>query len=484
MRARLASVALALAAALTAGIATAEPVGQRAEFSMLGGYTIFDKDRNQITNRELKDALYLGGRLSWQFPKWFGLELAGGFTPTQEDTVNGSDFDFWHGSANLMWRIVDGRHGYPFISIGGGASQLKPSSGGGKDTQGNGEIAAGVVWWLSDQVGLRFEGRDIMWLPANSPSDVASNDYVVSAGLNFAIGGKARDSDEDGVPDRKDKCANTPKGAKVDDTGCPIDLDGDGVPDGIDQCPGTPKGSKVDAKGCTLDADGDGVPDGVDACPDTPKGATVDAKGCPSDADDDGVYDGIDKCPNTPKGAQVDSVGCPSDFDKDGVPDGLDKCPDTQAGLRVDVDGCPIEITEKETELLDTGMIRLHDVNFETGKATLLAESNPALDDVGNILKKWPELKIEIGGHTDSRGSDALNKKLSEQRAQSVLNYLTQKFPELNSGQFTVKGYGESTPIVPNTTPLNMSKNRRVEFKVLNRETLKREIERRKLLEK
>ena len=65
-----------------------------------------------------------------------------------------------------------------------------------------------------------------------------------------------------------------------------------------------------------------------------------------------------------------------------------------------------------------------------------------------------------------------------------MLDYLTRSFPELKSGQFTVKGYGESAPIVPNTSALNMSKNRRVEFKVLNRETLKREIERRKLLEK
>ena len=260
MRARLAAVALVLAAAFAAGSTSAEPVGQRAEFSMLGGYTIFDKDRNVITDRQLKDALYLGGRLSWQFPKWFGLELAGGFTPTQEDTVNGDDFDFLHGSANLMWRIVDGRRGYPFISIGGGASQLKPSSGGSKDTQGNGEIAVGVVWWLSDAVGLRFEGRDITWLPASSPNDVKSNDYVVSAGLNFAIGGKARDTDEDGVPDRKDRCPNTPKGARVDDKGCPTRFRPRRRLRRHRPVPRHAQRIKVDAKGCTMDADGDGVP--------------------------------------------------------------------------------------------------------------------------------------------------------------------------------------------------------------------------------
>jgi OmpA-OmpF porin, OOP family len=293
-----------------------------------------------------------------------------------------------------------------------------------------------------------------------------------------------KDSDADGVPDRKDKCPATPAGASVDATGCPTDADGDGVFDGLDQCANTPKGARVDAKGCPTDADGDGVFDGLDQCADTPRGATVDAKGCPTDTDGDGVVDGLDQCPNTPQGAKVDAKGCPTDEDGDGVVDGLDKCPGTPAGLKVDATGCPIEVTEKETELLDTGMIRLQDVNFETGKADLLPESYPALDVVGTVLGKWPELKIEVGGHTDSRGSAAYNQKLSEARAKAVVDYLTQKFPNLQAGQFTSVGYGESKPVAPNTNPLNMAKNRRVEFKVLNRDVLKRETERRRQVPK
>jgi OOP family OmpA-OmpF porin len=172
------------------------------------------------------------------------------------------------------------------------------------------------------------------------------------------------------------------------------------------------------------------------------------------------------------------------DTDGDGVPDGLDKCPDTAAGLRVDANGCPIEVSEKETQLLDTGLIRLQNVNFETGKSTLLPESFPALDEVGNILSKYPELKIEIGGHTDSRGSAARNQALSEDRAGAVKDYLIDKFPKLEATQLSVKGYGFSKPLVTNTTALNMAKNRRVEFKVLNREAIKKEIERRRLLQK
>jgi OmpA-OmpF porin, OOP family len=196
------------------------------------------------------------------------------------------------------------------------------------------------------------------------------------------------------------------------------------------------------------------------------------------------VYDGLDQCPDTPVGCTVDANGCPMDADADGVCDGKDKCPNTPAGAKVDADGCPIVVSEKETELLDTGMIRLHEVNFATGKAVLTPDSYPALDEVGNILLKWPELKVEVGGHTDSQGTPAKNQKLSEQRAQAVLDYLKGKFPDLKADQYTAKGYGQTKPIAPNNTSLGRAKNRRVEFVVLNKEALKRETERRNLMQK
>jgi outer membrane protein OmpA-like peptidoglycan-associated protein len=199
----------------------------------------------------------------------------------------------------------------------------------------------------------------------------------------------------------------------------------------------------------------------------------VNAQGCPVDSDGDGVCDGIDHCPNTPTGCKVDAQGCPIDSDGDGVCDGLDKCPDTPAGSKVNAEGCPpTEVEKRETELLDTGMIRLQDVKFETAKANILPESYPALDAVGQVLSKWPQLKIEIDGHTDSRGSDSYNLALSHRRADSVRAYLLQHFNHLEAGQLTTKGYGESKPLVPNTSPANMAQNRRVEFTVLNKEML------------
>ena len=359
-----------------------------------------------------------------------------------------------HVEGNLTYFLFHGAAISPYLT--GGAGLIWAKTGGATESKFAWNGGGGFRLRLSDRIALRTDVRDISYQVLDVPAgkDKFRHSAEWFGGLSFGFGGKPKDSDLDGVPDK------------------------------IDQCPGTPAGARVDAKGCPLDSDGDGVYDGLDQCPDTPKGAKVDATGCPLDSDSDGVPDGLDQCPGTPKGCTVNANGCPTDSDQDGVCDGLDKCPDTPAGARVDAQGCPIVVNEKETELLETGMIRLQNVNFDTGKATVKEESYPVLDEVGGILTRWPELRIEIGGHTDSRGSEATNQKLSEARAQAVLDYLKQKFPALHAEQYTPVGYGESKPLVPNTSVLNMAKNRRVEFKVLNTEVLKRERERQRVLEK
>jgi len=484
MRARSSIGLLACGFLLACSAARAEPIGSHVEFTQFGGYTLFSNDRNALTGAPLKDALYLGGRIGYLWKPFLGIEAAGGYTPTQEDIANGDDLDFWHVSGNLMVVPFRGSWGWPYLSAGGGVSELKRSSTSGGDEQGNAELAGGLQLWLNDVIGVRLEARDLMWLPKDDVTNPRSNDLVVGAGLTFAIGAKPRDSDGDGVPDKHDTCPNTPAGARVSATGCPLDTDSDGVYDGLDRCEGTPPGAKVDTHGCPFDADSDGVFDGLDQCPNTPRGARVDIKGCPLDSDGDGVVDGIDQCDSTARGCKVDAKGCPIDSDNDGVCDGLDQCPDTSPNLKVDANGCPIEVSERETELLDTGMMRMSDIQFESGKADLKPQYEAALDVIGQVLMKWPELKIEIGGHTDSRGSAASNQKLSESRVKTVLEYLLKKFPTLRPEQYTIRGYGESRPVVPNVSPEAMARNRRVEFVVQNREVLKREIERRKLLEK
>ena len=152
--------------------------------------------------------------------------------------------------------------------------------------------------------------------------------------------------------------------------------------------------------------DGDGVIDCNDRCPNTPKGCKVDASGCPVDSDGDGVCDGIDKCPDTPKGCKVDATGCPMDSDGDGVCDGLDKCPDTPRGTKVDATGCPIA---EEAPLFEgRRSLVLEGVNFASDKWELTDEAKAILNPVATSLKDWPGVRIEVDGHTDSTDTDQL----------------------------------------------------------------------------
>ena len=485
MRARGWFVLLALAVPLLAPAAWAAKTGfedRRFQLTPFGGWVLYDNKLTYASGQEFKDAAYIGGRAAVRLGSIVWLEAAGGTSSTKPD-AGGDDVTWTHFSGNLLFSPSTGHALAPFVSLGGGAWKLNHTKIGDENSSAF-EVAGGVRVRLSDAVGLRLEARNVLAVPEGHLESATVNNIVVGAGLSFGFGGRGKDSDRDGVADKNDKCPDTPFGCIVDAVGCQTDADGDGVCDGIDSCPNTPAGAKVDAHGCPVDSDGDGVFDGIDQCANTASGCKVDAHGCPIDSDGDGVCDGLDQCANTASGCKVDVHGCPIDSDGDGVCDGLDKCENTPAGAKVDKDGCPIEIMERETELLDTGMIRIQNINFETAKADILPESFPVLDVVGQVLSKWPQLKIEIGGHTDSRGAAAYNQKLSEARAASVRDYLLAHFPQLQADQYPVKGYGEAKPMAPNTNQLNMAKNRRVEFKVLNKDVLKKEVERRKLLNK
>jgi OOP family OmpA-OmpF porin len=476
------------ALALTAP-ATAAVDGVHVIFTPYGGYSLWD-DNTNLTNDPV-----VGARLGLMFNKQVGIEGDYGFIPggTHEGTdpwpgiSAGDDADLHHFGAHLMLNLIPTYLVNPYLIAG--YHHLEFNSNAGPEDSFDGFAGGlGIKFALGPRVNLRTEVKGLLFgfESPPAPNDDVNQNYLVTGGLEFAIGGTVHfdDADQDGVSNKKDMCPDTPLGAIVDVSGCPVDGDKDQVFDGLDDCPGTPMGATVDARGCPQDTDGDAVFDGIDRCPDTPAGAQVDTRGCPTDADGDGSPDGIDQCPNTPTGAMVDARGCPLDADNDGVPDGIDKCPDTPPNARVDLDGCPIEISEKEIELLDTGKITLRNVRFEVAKSDIKPESEPVLDEVGRILVNWPELRIEVGGHTDSDGSTAYNQKLSEERAQSVLAYLTAKFPRINAGQYTVKGYGESEPVAANATRDGKAQNRRVEFKVLNTDVLKKEREKRKLLEK
>ena len=426
----------------------------------------------------------VGGLIGARMSEHWAAEARVGYLKSPGKIATDPSLSFLHVEGNVTLFLSGDRRFTPYLTGGVGQNYLHYEGTGSSLHRFTLNGGVGFRRRIGERVAFRFEGRDLAYkvkIPASTLEEYRHHPEVF-AGFSFDIGGPPRDRDKDGVPDDDDRCPGTPEGARVDAVGCGIDSDEDGVFDGIDKCPNTPPGAIVDARGCEHDGDFDKVPDGVDRCPDTPRGAIVDAYGCPHDADQDSIYDGIDQCPSTPKGCLVNDNGCPRDSDGDGVCDGIDECPDSPPNVKVDRMGCPIVVSDKETQLLETGMIRLQNVNFDTGRATITPESESVLDEVGNILARWPDLRIEIGGHTDSQGGVAKNQLLGRQRAQAVLNYLTNRFPELNPDQFTAVGYGSSQPIASNATQLGRAKNRRVEFKVLNKEALRREKTKERLL--
>ena len=179
-------------------------------------------------------------------------------------------------------------------------------------------------------------------------------------------------------------------------------------------------------------------------------------RSCPSpkDRDKDGIPDDVDKCPDQPedKDGIMDSDGCPEmDAENDGILDVEDACP-LVPGMRSKdpkKNGCK----EEHKTIVETteGIQLLEPIQFDTGKATIKPVSFPVLDEVVEVLKSHDGVRMGVYGHTDSKGSRAMNTALSKTRAQSVMNYLITKGIARN--RLESNGYGPDQPVQPATTP-------------------------------
>ena len=265
------------------------------------------------------------------------------------------------------------------------------------------------------------------------------------------------DRDADGVPDGSDSCPDLAGPANLG--GCP-DSDGDGTPDSADNCP--QKAGPSSNNGCPMqDADGDGVLDSVDKCPN--EAGPLSTGGCPvqgnigssGDRDSDGVPDERDACPDTPARGRAD--GCP-DSDLDGVPDREDRCPQTVGPITNR--GCP-ELTTEEREVLN---FATQAVQFETGSAQLTPGSYTILNQIYEILLRYPDNSLKISGYSDSIGSSRTNQKLSERRAKTCYDYFVSQ--GISPQRITYIGYGEANPIADNRYKAGREKNRRVVFEI------------------
>jgi outer membrane protein OmpA-like peptidoglycan-associated protein len=362
-----------------------------------------------------------------------------------------NNLDIFNTFLNLRYKLTNEEKKFrPFIYAGPG--YLSDNA----ETGLNFDLGLGGKYYISPATALYLEAGYINGIEAKvAGKDVKDNFWKATAGLEFDFG-KTKDSDMDGVSDKKDKCPNTPVGVAVDAKGCPIDSDGDNVADYIDDCPTI--AGLTSLKGCP-DKDKDGIADKDDACPDVFGLASL--KGCP-DEDGDGVTDKDDKCPGTKKGYKVDSTGCPFDQDKDGVIDEEDECP-TVFGLKENK-GCPKK--ELTAEEIEAQKMKVGPVYFDFDKPYYIAGEKSKIDKLVTLLKENSNYKVNITGHADEKGTEAYNLNLSKNRLNSVVKEIIKGGIKKNR-ILSQKALGKTTPAASNATDEGRALNRRVEFQVV-----------------
>ncbi|MBC2838072.1 OmpA family protein [Robiginitalea sp. SC105] len=350
--------------------------------------------------------------------------------------VEADDLSHYAVDGTIKYNILKNTKLDPFVEIGGGYTWVD-------------EIGAGTV---NGGIGLNYWFNDFLGLTVQTQYKHAFEDYGVKhfqhlAGVSIRFGGT--DTDGDGIYDKDDAC---PEVAGLEAfNGCP-DSDGDGIEDAKDACPN--EAGSMEMNGCP-DSDGDGVADKDDACPN--EAGLPALSGCP-DADGDGVADKDDECPS--EAGPAENNGCPwPDTDGDGVLDKDDQCPDV-AGT-VANNGCP-EVTEEVQAQLNE---YARTILFDTGKASLKPESTRVFVDIIRILDQYPNSNFTVEGHTDSVGSNELNQKLSEERANSVRDFLISE--GIDASRLRAVGYGEERPIATNNTRAGRTQNRRVEINLV-----------------
>lgn len=426
------------------------------EFGGFGSYTQFD------TSLALKERAGAGARLSlisgygWST---FILEAEGGYS---EQKLGLSSLKYIPARARLLYALPLGSTASLLMGGGGVRNEYMLDTNRANDWGYTG--LAGLRVKLGSFMSLRLDAVvDYIVNPVNESDLFPRNiNKSVHAGLQFPLWQSKV------VPPVKEK----PQW-KVTETQAPPKEEPKAEPEKAEPVQQAPAPVQRELAMNEPDADRDAVPDSRDLCAATAPGSTVDAQGCQvyRDTDDDGVTDVRDRCPATPHSTVIDGYGCParqnevvrdSDSDGDGVDDSRDKCPATPAGISADASGCPIVIPKME----GPRTVTLRGVTFMSGRDELTPSSLMVLDEVAKQLVAVPELKIEIAGHTDSKGTRIRNIRLSLSRAEAVRAYLVMQ--GVPAERLSARGYGPDKPVASNAGPNGRAMNRRVELKRLD----------------
>lgn len=459
--------------------------------SLAGGYVWTDPNEN------LESTWTAVGRLGYTLNRRWTLEADTGYLQGYTRAW-GHGYDALTPRLNVLLNLTTEGPVQPYIALGGGtiwkkvrrdanvyATQAKEGEDWGnyKNPDSDFQIDAGPGTHvrLAGPISLRVDLRAMVNLGSEPHGDIPDDfiNWELTAGFCFRDAERRRDTDKDGIVDRVDDCVEQPEDRDdfEDEDGCPDnDNDGDEIEDADDDCRDEPEDRDhfEDKDGCPEeDNDKDGILDEEDRCRTEAedKDGHEDRDGCPDDDNDgDGIADLEDGCPNRAEDIDQwrDDDGCPDeDNDGDRVADRVDACPNVPEVYNKvdDEDGCPDDIPPPPKELEKfTGVI--HGINFKVNSDEITVDSYRVLDEAAAVFVKFKDARVEIQGHTDSDGQDARNLELSARRARSVVTYLVRR--GVDPDQLEWVGYGETRPLVPNTTQSAKAVNRRVEFHLLD----------------
>lgn len=357
-------------------------------------------------------------------------------------------------------------------------------------------VGLGAKFKLTDKVLLELQANFTYSLTENlnlyNEKDTPNDAYAgLGLGLTFQSDRGNADDDMDGLTNKEEKLLGTdPKNP---------DTDGDGLKDGEEV-------NKYKTDPLKADTDGDGLKDGeeVNQYRTDPLKADTDGDGLndyaelmthktdplKADTDGDGLKDGeeVNQYKTDPLKADTDGDGLKdgdevmkyktdplnADSDGDGLKDGEEVNTYRTDPLNKDTDGGSVDDgveVKRGTDPLnpDDDVVKvgvpmvLEGVTFATGKSDITPESAIILEKALKTMTVYPEIEVEISGHTDNVGRRASNIKLSQRRADAVKDWLVSK--GIDPNRITTKGYGPDQPVAPNDTDENKRKNRRIEFK-------------------
>lgn len=387
----------------TAMLAAGLTAGQAAHADGSGLYVMPNVGIQSFdSDKDWDNGTNFGLNLGYEFNSPWALEL--GYHGGEAETDSGTEFDTELLNLDALYRFNRGARFEPFVLAGIGDQKIKfDNTDDSAETVGS--LGAGAYFGLTERVRLRGDVRGLYSF------DNEFTDILALLGVQFRFGSGYGSAQEEVAEE------------------------------------------EVVTESITLDTDGDGVLDSNDQCNATPAGVSVDANGCMFDSDADGVADSLDQCSGTAAGVSVDAKGCMLDADSDGVADSIDQCDDTKPGAKIDATGCNVELVEDVSYNLN--------IEFTTGSAAIQSQYQDDVAELAQFLNQYPTSNVHIEGYTDSRGSAVLNQRLSQKRAQSVVDTLVNQYG-ISPDRIEAKGYGEANPIESNDTAEGRRANRRV----------------------